>query len=124
MVERKVIIDNIVSFVNTKLSEMSASNPFILFIRPIISRAVNNNIEKLNSILKLVQDKDGKVDIEGIMSEMIDNLLVSQVKKYPDILGGVELGNGTIKVNIPFIDKSIVFDSNDLEEFKQSLITK
>lgn len=124
MVERKVIIDNIISFVNTKLSEMSASNPFILFIRPIISRAVNNNIEKLNSILKLVQDKDGKVDIEGIMSEMIDNLLVSQVKKYPDILGGVELGNGNIKVNIPFIDKSIVFDSNDLEEFKQSLITK
>lgn len=124
MVERKVVIDNIVSFVDTKLSEMSASNPFVLFIRPIIARAVNNNIEKLDSVLKLVQDKNGKIDIEGIMSEMIDNLIVAQVKKYPDILGGVELGNGSIRVNIPFLDKAMIFDSNDLEEFKKSLIAK
>lgn len=124
MIERKVIIDKLVSFVDTKLSEMSASNSFILFIRPIVARAVNNNVEKLDSILKLVQDKDGKVDIEGILSEMIDNLIVAQVKKYPNILGGVELGNGSIKVNIPFLDKAIVFDSTDIEAFKQNLISK
>lgn len=124
MVDRKIVIDNVVSFVDKKLSEMSASNPFVLFIRPIIARAVNNNIEKLDSVLKLVQDKNGKIDIEGIMSEMIDNLAIAQVKKYPDVLGGVELGNGSIRVNIPFIDKAIVFDSTDLEEFKQNLIAK
>lgn len=124
MIERKVIIDKLVSFVDMKLSEMSASNPFILFIRPIVARAVNNNVEKLDSILKLVQDKDGKVDIEGILSEMIDNLIVAQVKKYPNVLGGVELGNGSIKVNIPFLDKAIVFDSTDIEAFKQNLISK
>lgn len=124
MVDRKIIIDKIISFVDTKLSEMSASNPFVLLIRPVVARAVNNNIEKLDSILKLVQDKNGKVDIEGILSEMIDNLVVAQVKKYPNILGGVELGNGSIRVNIPFLDKAIVFDSTDIEIFKQSLITK
>ena len=124
MIERKVIIDRLVSFVDAKLSEMSATNPFILIIRPIVARVVNNNIEKLDSVLKLVQDKDGKVDIEGILSEMIDNLLVAQIKKYPNILGGVELGNGSIKVNIPFLDKAIVFDSTDIESFKQNLISK
>lgn len=124
MVDRKVVIDKIVSFVDTKLSEMSATNPFVLIIRPIIARVVNNNIEKLDSVLKLVQDKDGKVDIENILSEMIDNLLVAQVKKYPDIFGGIEIGNGTIKINIPFIDKAVVFDSYDIEVFKQNLITK
>ena len=124
MIERKVIIDRLVSFIDTKLSAMSASNPFILIIRPIVARAVNNNIEKLDSVLKLVQDKDGKVDIEGILSEMIDNLLVAQIKKYPNILGGVELGNGSIKVNIPFLDKAIVFDSTDIASFKQNLINK
>lgn len=123
MIDRKVIIDKIVSFVDTKLSEMSASNPFILLIRPVVARVVNNNIEKLDSVLKLVQDKNGKIDIEGILSEMIDNLIVAQVKKYPNILGGVELGNGSIRVNIPFLDKAIVFDSTDIETFKQSLIT-
>lgn len=124
MVDRKVIIDKIVSFVDMKLSELSATNPFVLIIRPIVARVVNNNIEKVDSILKLVQDKDGKVDVEGILSEMIDNLLVAQIKKYPDVLGGVEIGNGTIKVNIPFVDKAVVFDSSDIEVFKQNLITK
>lgn len=123
MIDRKVIIDKIVSFVDTKLSEMSASNPFILLIRPVVARVVNNNIEKLDSILKLVQDKNGKIDIEGILSEMIDNLIIAQVKKYPNVLGGVELGNGSIRINIPFLDKAIVFDSTDIETFKQSLIT-
>lgn len=123
MIDRKVIIDKIVSFVDMKLSEISASNPFILLIRPVVARVVNNNIEKLDSVLKLVQDKNGKIDIEGILSEMIDNLIVAQVKKYPNILGGVELGNGSIRVNIPFLDKAIVFDSTDIETFKQSLIT-
>lgn len=124
MVDRKVIIDKIVSFVDMKLSELSATNPFVLIIRPIVARVVNNNIEKVNSVLKLVQDKDGKVDVEGILSEMIDNLLVAQIKKYPDVLGGVEIGNGAIKINIPFIDKAVVFDSSDIEMFKQSLIIK
>lgn len=124
MVDRKVIIDKIVSFVDMKLSELSATNPFVLIIRPIVARVVNNNIEKVDSILKLVQDKDGKVDVEGILSETIDNLLVAQIKKYPDVLGGVEIGNGTIKVNIPFVDKAVVFDSSDIEMFKQSLITR
>ncbi len=124
MVDRKVVIDNVVSFVNMKLSEMSVQNPFVLLIRPVIARAVNNNIEKLDSVLKLVQDKDGKIDIEGILSEMADNLIVAQVKKYPNVLGGVELGNGTIKVNIPFLNKAIVFDNTDIETFKQTLISK
>lgn len=124
MIDRKVIIDKIVSFVDMKLSELSATNPFVLIIRPIVARVVNNNIEKVDSVLKLVQDKDGKVDVEGILSEMIDNLLVAQIKKYPDVLGGVEMGNGTIKINIPFIDKAVVFDSSDIETFKQSLIIK
>lgn len=124
MIDRKVVIEKIVSFVDTKLEEASSSNPIILLIRPIISRVVNNNIEKLDSVLKLVQDKDGKVDIEGILSEMIDNLLVSQVKNYPDVFGGIELGNGSIKVNIPFLDKAIVFDSSDIQALKQNLISK
>lgn len=55
MVERKVIIDKIVSFVDTKLSEMSSTNPLVLITRPFIARAVNNNLAKLDSLLKLVQ---------------------------------------------------------------------
>nr|DAV02738.1 MAG TPA: hypothetical protein [Herelleviridae sp.] len=124
MVERKVIIDKVVGFANAKLSEMSGTNPFVLVVRPFIARAINNNITKFDSLLKIVQDEKGMIDIEGIMNEMVDNLLVAQVKKYPDVLGGVEIGNGTVKINIPMLNKAVEFDTDDIKAFKETLIAK
>lgn len=124
MVERKVIIDKIVGFANAKLSELSSTNPVVLIVRPYIARVINNNIAKFDSLLKLAQDDNGMVDIEGIINETADNLLVAQVKKYPEVLGGVEIGNGTIRVKIPLIDKVIELDTNDLTAFKETLTSK
>lgn len=70
MVERKVIIDKIVGFANAKLSELSSTNPVVLIARPYIARVINNNIAKFDSLLKLAQDDNGMVDIEGIINEM------------------------------------------------------
>lgn len=81
-----------------------------------------NYIGKLDGLLKAIEDKDGKVDIEGILSESIDNLVVAQVKKYPNVFSGVEIGGGTIKINIPSFDKQLVFDYNDIETFKQNIL--
>lgn len=124
MVERKVIIDKVVGFANAKLSELSSTNPVVLIARPYIARVINNNIAKFDSLLKLAQDDNGMVDIEGIINETADNLLVTQVKKYPEVLGGVEIGNGTIRVKIPLIDKVIELDTNDLNAFKETLTSK
>lgn len=124
MVERKVIIDKIVGFANAKLSELSSTNPVVLIARPYIARVINNNIAKFDSLLKLAQDDNGMVDIEGIINETADNLLIAQVKKYPEVLGGVEIGNGTIRVKIPLIDKVIELDTNDLTAFKETLTSK
>lgn len=87
-----------------------------------VSRVANNYIGKLDGLLKAIEDKDGKVDIEGILSESIDNLVVAQVKKYPNVFSGVEIGGGTIKINIPSFDKQLVFDYNDIETFKQNIL--
>lgn len=103
---------------------MSGTNPFVLVVRPFIARAINNNITKFDSLLKIVQDEKGMIDIEGIMNEMVDNLLVAQVKKYPDVLGGVEIGNGTVKINIPMLNKAVEFDTDDIKAFKETLIAK
>lgn len=124
MVERKVIIDKVVGFANAKLSELSSTNPVVLIARPYIARVINNNIAKFDSLLKLAQDDNGMVDIEGIINETAYNLLVAQVKKYPEVLGGVEIGNGTIRVKIPLIDKVIELDTNDLNAFKETLTSK
>lgn len=46
------------------------------------------------------------------------------IMKYPEVLGGVEIGNGTIRVKIPLIDKVIELDTNDLTAFKETLTSK
>lgn len=122
MIKRELIINKTVEFINSKLSELSTNNPIILIIRPMLARAINNNIGKLDSVLKLIQDENGEVDVEGILNETIDNILVAKVKTFPDILGGAKIGEGSIKINIPFINKDIVFDTSDIETFKQTLI--
>lgn len=122
MVERKVIVDKVSTFVGEKLNEVLDSNPFSFIIKPYVSRVTNNYIGKLDGLLKAIEDKDGKIDIEGILSESIDNLVVAQVKKYPNVFSGVEIGGGTIKINIPSFDKQLVFDYNDIETFKQNIL--
>lgn len=52
------------------------------------------------------------------------NLLVAQVKKYPEVLGGVEIGNGKVRMNIPVINKVVEFDTDDIKTLKETLITK
>lgn len=118
------IINTVVTFVNNKVTDLSTQNPLINIFRPVIARAVNNNLNKLNVVLKLIQDADGNIDIENILSEMIDNLVVSKIQKYPDILGGVTIGEGHIKIGLPLINKAIMLDSDDIEEFKEKLIAQ
>lgn len=118
------IINTVVTFVNNKVTDLSTQNPLINIFRPVIARAVNNNLNKLNVVLKLIQDADGNIDIENILSEMIDNLVVSKIQKYPDILGGVTIGEGHIKIDLPLINKAIMLDSDDIEEFKEKLIAQ
>lgn len=116
------IINGVTTFVNNKVTELSSQNPLMNIFRPVIARAVNNNLGKLDGVLKLIQDSNGEIDVENILSEMIDNLVVAKVQQYPDILGGVTIGEGHIKVGLPIINKAIVFDSSDIENFKQTLI--
>ena len=59
------------------------------------------------------------IDIEGIIDEEIDNLTVMQLQK----VNGVEIGNSEIKFNIPIINKDMVITTDDLADFKQSLLS-
>lgn len=124
MIHKDVIIGKIVEFINSKLSVIYSNNPLMLFIKPLFDRAINNNIGKLDSILKLIQDDKGMIDIENILTEMINNLLVANKKEYPDILGGISIGDGKFVLNIPGINKGIAFTSEDIEDLKQLIINK
>lgn len=49
MVERKVIVDKVSTFVGEKLNEVLDSNPFSFIIKPYVSRVANNYIGKLDN---------------------------------------------------------------------------
>ena len=53
MVERKVIVDKVSTFVGEKLNEVLDSNPFSFIIKPYVSRVANNYIGKLDGLLKM-----------------------------------------------------------------------
>ena len=114
--KRTEIIKGMKSFANAKISDMATNNSIILFTQPIINRAVDNMLGKADSFLALIEDKNGCIDIENIVDEMINNLITTKSRNYDDILSGLTIGDGHVKMNIPLVDKQIVFDTNDIKE--------
>lgn len=114
--KRTEIIKGMKSFANAKISDMATNNSIILFTQPIINRVVDNMLDKADSFLALIEDKNGCIDIEAIVDEMINNLITTKSRSYDNILSGLTIGDGHIKMNLPLVDKQIVFDTNDIKE--------
>lgn len=110
-----VIMNNLRNFVSVKLT----SNPMMALIKPLASRVIDNNMYKVETLLKQISDKDGLVDIEGILTEMSDN--IKPFKVETGLLGQLEIGAGKIKMDIPMVNKSLVLNQQDLNELKDML---
>lgn len=118
-----VIMGNLHKFIDTKLSALSQENPLLALIKPLASRAIDNNLYKVEFLLKQVSDKDGLVDIDGILTEMSENILNTKPFKLDTgLLGELEIGSGKIKMDIPMMNKSLVLNQQDLLELKNMLI--
>lgn len=81
-----------------------------------------SSLTKLNRGIKRISKREACERILHCSPSSFDNLVVAQVKKYPNVFSGVEIGGGTIKINIPSFDKQLVFDYNDIETFKQNIL--
>ena len=118
MVKKDNALNILGSFVNTKLNTLGDNNPvFNIFVRPYVERVIGNNISKIDNLLSLIADENGMVDIDGIINDMIDRLVVSEVNK----INGISIGQGEIKVDIPLINKSIVFTTDDFKELHNNI---
>ena len=65
----------------------------------------------------IIADENGMIDADGILNDMIDNLIISPVKEER----GIKIGAGTVEIKIPFINKAIALDKDDINEFKEML---
>lgn len=125
MVTKEQLIDNLRRYIDTQINVMSKTTPVINFMRPLLTRAMDNNIHKVSRLLDMVTDSEGTIDVDNILTEMIS----SAVNTEPFILntsfiGDVEMGGGSIKINLPFVNKRLVLDKSDLETFKEMLMNK
>lgn len=90
----------------------------------INTRDIFNNVSDYNVSVLFPNDGingDNKYDIEPLLGKMTDNLIVAATKEYPDLFGGVTIGNGKIKIGVPGIDKDIVLEAADIDHFKSCL---
>lgn len=123
MITIQQLTNNLKNYINSQLNIMSNNTPIVRFIKPLITRAIDKNIDKVTNIIKLISDKEGNVDIEAILSEMIQNTINIQpfIYKAP-FIGDIEIGNGNIKLNLPLTDKRIILNQEDLQILKEALI--
>lgn len=94
-------------------------------MKPLITRALDKNFSKVSKALDLIADKDGNIDIENILTEMMENLMTTNPFTFKtSFVGDIEIGGGEIKFNLPLTNKRLVLNMTDLETFKEMLITK
>ena len=119
------LIDNLRAYVATQLDTMSKNTPMIGFMKPLITRALDKNFSKVTKALDLIANDEGKIDIENILTEMMENVMNTNPFTFKtSFIGDIEIGGGQIKFNLPFTNKRLVLDMTDLEAFKEMLITK
>lgn len=119
------LTDTLKSYVALQLDNMSTTNPMIGFMKPLITRVVDNNIGKVKKTLNLIADNEGNVDIENILTEMMQNVMNTKPFTFnTSFIGDIEVGGGHIKLNVPLTNKRLVLGMADLETFKEMLITK
>lgn len=119
------LTDNLRAYVATQLDTMSKNTPMIRFMKPLITRALDKNFSKVTKALDLIANDEGKIDIENILTEMMENVMNTNPFTFKtSFIGDVEIGGGQIKFNLPLTNKRLVLDMTDLEAFKEMLITK
>lgn len=104
---------------------LGKSNPMIAFTRPLITRALHKNFSKIDKVLDLISDENGNIEVESILEEMIESVVSgAPFKVNTSFIGDVEIGGGLIKMNVPLINKSLVFNESDLQGLKEMLTSK
>lgn len=125
MINIMTLEDNIKHYIDTQIDILSQDNPIIAFIKPLITRAVNKNTKKMSGFLNMISDDEGNIDIETIITEMIENLI--NTKSFvikTDFMGDISIGEGKLTLEIPFTGKRLVLGQEDLNIFKNMITTQ
>ena len=123
MIAKEQLTIRLKQYINSQITQISKNNPIIAFMKPLLTRALDKNFNKIDGYLSLISDDEGNIDAENILSEMIESIIHTNTFNInAPIIGNIEIGNSQIKINIPFTDKRLVFNNQDLQTLKYALV--
>lgn len=119
-----ILADRIKTYIGSQVTRMAAESPVVGFMKPLIVRVLDNNLYKVEDGLKMIADKEGNIDVEAILTEMLESVMSSRsFTLNTSFIGDIEIGEGMIKMNMPVVNKRLAFNMSDLQELKE-LLTK
>lgn len=119
------LINKLKDYTISQVEILAKDNPLIGFTKPLIIRIIDNNMDKANKTLSILADKDGNIDVENIMTDMVKSVMETKpFTIHTSFVGDINIGNGKIILNIPFTSNNLVFNQSDLENLKNNLISE
>ena len=115
---------NTVLFLKAIIDKIGADIPAIRFFKPAIVRIIDNKAYTIESILGLLADSNGEIDINGLLLEMENNVFNMSPFTIPtEILGDIILGGGHIKFELPVVNKQVSLNRDDINLLKEMMLT-
>lgn len=119
---KEVLISNLKQYLVKQVENISSNNPLVAFAKPIIVRVIDNKISSISPFLDMLKDSQGNIDLTSIITEMTTSVMDTKTFSINvPILGDVIIGNGHIRLPIPYTEQVIVLNRQDIEELKTML---
>lgn len=120
MIAKDVLITRLAQYLESKFAEIAAGKPILQLAKPIASRIIINSVGKTDNILSLLVDADGKIDVKGILSDYVDNVLDGPTMNLP--INGSTIGEGKISIELPLNCGKLIFNKTDIEDLQTFLL--
>lgn len=119
---KEVLISNLKQYLVKQVENISSNNSLVAFAKPIIVRVIDNKISSISPFLDMLKDSQGNIDLTGIITEMTTSVMDTKTFSVNvPMLGDIIIGNGHIRLPIPYTEQVIVLNRQDIEELKTML---
>lgn len=110
------------SYLLQQVTKLSKDSPLMGLAKPIVTRIIDKNFSKVTKLFDLLSDESGNIDIESILSEMTESIInTNPFTVNTQFIGDIEIGGGHIKMQLPILNKSLVFTLDDFKQLKELL---
>lgn len=119
---KESLISTLKQYLVKQVENIALNNPLVAFAKPVIVRVIDNKISSISPFLDMLKDSEGNIDLAGIITEMSCSVMDTKIFNINvPILGDITIGNGHIRLPIPYTDQVIVLNRQDIEELKTML---